>query len=86
MLVDEQYLNAQPAPTISPMASFEPIPVIARFVGLDGSECWKPGTVVRWTPTVVLVAVGGTFNKDYTWLPAEDVARAIRPASGHADR
>ena len=31
-----------------------------------------------------LVAVGGTFHKDCTWLPAEDVARAIRPARGPA--
>ena len=28
---------------------------------------------------MVLVSVGGTFHKDYTWLPAKDVTRAIRP-------
>jgi hypothetical protein len=83
MLVNEQYLNAQPPP-ISPTASFESIPVIARFVGLDGSECWKPGTAVRWAASVVLVSVGSTFHKDYTWLPADDVTRAIRPDGGHA--
>lgn len=53
--------------------------MIARLVNLDGSETWAPAVAVRWTPTVVLVAVGGTFHKTYTWLPADDVARAIRP-------
>ena len=77
--VDDRYLNAQPAPAISPQARFESIPVIARLVDLDGSETWAPVVAVRWTPTVVLVAVGGTFHKTYTWLPADDVARAIRP-------
>jgi hypothetical protein len=47
LVVDEQYLNAQPPPVISPTATFEPIPVIARFVGLDGAESWRPGTAVR---------------------------------------
>lgn len=84
MLVNEQYVNAQAPPAISPPASFEPIPVIARFVEFDGSESWLPGTAVRWSASVVLVAVGGTFHKDYTWLPADDVTRAIRPDGGHA--
>ena len=80
-VVDDRYLNGQPAPRISPLARFESIPVIARLVGLDGSETWAPGVAVRWTPTVVLVAVGGTFHKTYTWLPAADVTREI-PADG----
>jgi hypothetical protein len=54
--------------------------VIARFVRLDGSEEWRPATAVRWSSAAVLVSVGDTFHKNYTWLPAEDVARSIRPA------
>lgn len=76
----DRYLNAQPGASIPPTASFEPIPVIARFVNLDGSECWKPCTAVRWSAALVLVTVGATFDKtSYTWLRAEDVARAIWP-------
>lgn len=80
MVVDDRYyMNAQPAPAISPLARFESIPVIARLVDLDGSETWVPAVAVRWTSTVVLVAVGDTFHKTYTWLVPDDVARAIRP-------
>ena len=78
--VDDRYLNAQPPPAISPLARFESIPVIARLVNLDGSETWTPAVAVRWTPTVVMVAVGRTFHQTYTWLPADDVARVIRPS------
>lgn len=84
MCVTERYMNEQPAPSISPRATFTSIAVIARFVAMDGSETWVPGVAVRWSSTVVMVGVGGTFAKTYTWLPAADVTRMIRPAGGHA--
>jgi len=48
MAVDDRYLNAQPAPAISPQALFESIPVIARLVNLDGSETWAPAVAGYW--------------------------------------
>ena len=64
------------------LASGDDFSEAGREVALDPADHY----VVNPRSTVVLVAVGGTFHKDYTWLPAEDVTRAIRPASGHADR
>jgi len=84
VVVDERWRNAQPAPLISPKAVFTPIGVIARFVSKQGVECWVPGTAVRWTQSVVLVGVGGTFDKTYTWLPAADVTRVIPAEGGRA--
>ena len=43
-----------------------------------------PGTAVRWTQSVVLVGVGGTFDKTYIWLPASDVTRVIPAEGGRA--
>jgi len=33
---------------------------------------------------VVLVGVGGTFDKTYIWLPASDVTRVIPAEGGRA--
>lgn len=77
--MDDRYANARSAPAIAPNATFRSIPVIARFVQLDGTEVWKPATAIRWDADTVLVGVGPTFHQEYTWLPAADVARQIRP-------
>ncbi len=49
--------------------------VIARLVHLDRSEDWTPAIVMRWTASLVLVAVAAG---DTYWLSADDVRRVIR--------
>jgi hypothetical protein len=63
LVVDEQYLNAQSPPVISPSASFEPIPVIARFVGLGGEEYWRPGRRCAGRPRWCWSAIAGCGDR-----------------------
>jgi hypothetical protein len=56
------------------------VPVIARFVILDGSEEWRPAMQVRHVDGLMLVRVGATtYQQEYTWLAEDDVTTAIRP-------
>jgi hypothetical protein len=81
--VDDRYLNARRGPTVPPGSAAESVPVIARFVLLDGSEEWRPAVRVRHVDGLVLVRVGAvTYQQEYTWLAEDDVTTAIRPASG----
>lgn len=83
MSVDDRYLNARRGPTVPPGSHAESVPVIARFVMLDGSEEWKPAVRVRLVRGLVLVRVGATtYQQEYTWLADEDVTTAIRPRQG----
>ena len=78
--VDDRYLNARRGPTVPPGSHSESVPVIARFVMLDGSEEWRPAVQVRHVDGVVLVRVGAmTYQQEYTWLAEDDVTTAIRP-------
>ena len=81
--MDDRYLNARRGPTVPPGSHTESVPVIARFVLLDGSEEWRPAVRVRHVDGLVLVRVGAvTYQQEYTWLAEDDVTTAIRPASG----
>ncbi|WP_188940601.1 hypothetical protein [Nakamurella endophytica] len=83
----DDYMNAVPTPKGSVRPAGRSVPVIARFVLLDGSEEWRPCTAARWTDRAVLVSCGDrTFGQDYTWLPVEDVARVLRPGRPDDDR
>ena len=78
--MDDRYLNARRSPGIPPASHAESVPVIARFVLLDGGEEWRPAVQVRAVGNMVLVRVGEqTYHQEYTWLDADDVTTAIRP-------
>lgn len=81
--VDDRYLNARRGPTVPPGSHAESVPVIARFVMLDGSEEWRPAMQVRHVDGLILVRVGATtYQQEYTWLAEDDVTTAIRPRQG----
>lgn len=78
--MDDRYLNARRGPTVPPGSHAESVPVIARFVLLDGSEEWRPAVRVRHVDGLALVRVGAvTYQQEYTWLAEDDVTTAIRP-------
>lgn len=81
--MDDRYLNARRGPTVPPKSHAEAVPVIARFVMLDGTEEWRPAVQVRHVAGLVLVRVGAmTYRQEYTWLAETDVTTAIRPRLG----
>ena len=78
--MDDRYLNARRGPTVPPGSHAESVPVIARFVMLDGSEEWRPAMQVRHVDGLMLVRVGATTYQQGTPLSAAAVVRsAIRP-------
>lgn len=82
------YTNEIPAPKDQPRRPTTVIyPVILRLVLPDGSQQWRPGRTVRWTPAAVYVArettPGESRYLSYAWLPVGDVRRVInRPVAG----
>jgi hypothetical protein len=81
--VDDRYLNARGSPTVPSGSHAESLPVIARFVMLDGAEEWRPAVQVRHVDGLVLIRVGATtYQQEYTWLAEDDVTTAIRPRQG----